>query len=237
MMKAYAVILGGGSGRRMDAGINKVFLPLRGVPAIVRATAPFSALCAGAVVVAGADELDTMTSLLSRYGLSRFVISVVAGGTDRQASVHNGLAALPEDAEAVLIHDGARALVTEDVIRRTLDSVATHGSGVAAVPVTDTIKRARPNGEVIETPCRDELYAMQTPQGFRTELILCAHEQAAREGYTATDDAALLERAGQPVYLSQGDRENLKLTTPVDLALAEEILKQRIERETEDEAR
>ncbi|MEG2481535.1 MAG: 2-C-methyl-D-erythritol 4-phosphate cytidylyltransferase [Clostridia bacterium] len=226
-MKSYALVLGGGSGCRMDAGINKVFLPLRGIPAIVRAIAPFSALCAGAVVVAGKGETEDMQGILSRFGLSHFVLSVVTGGEDRQASVANGLAALPSDAEIVLVHDGARAMVSEAVITRVLESVAVHGSGIAAVSVTDTIKRARSSGEVLETLDRNELYAMQTPQGFLVKSLLAAHEKAAQDGYRATDDAALLEHAGMPVFLAQGDRENLKLTTPIDLALAEAILARR----------
>ena len=230
-MKSYAIILGGGSGRRMEADRNKVFLPLRGIPAIARAIAPFSALCAGAVVVAAAAELDEMRAVIARCGLNRFVLAVVPGGDERQDSVRCGLNALPQDAECVLIHDGARALVTEDVILRALESVERHGSGVAAVPVTDTIKRAAPDGLVLDTPDRAALRAMQTPQAFRVELIRQAHAAAGRDGFLCTDDAALLEHAGLPVYLSEGSRENLKLTTPTDLMLAELILAARAEKE------
>ncbi len=230
-MKSYAIILGGGSGQRMGAGINKVFLPLRGVPAIVRSVAPFSSLCQGAVVVARAEEVDEMRSLLSHYGLSRFVLSVVPGGDTRQASVKNGMAALPGDAEAILVHDGARCLVTEAIISRVLDSIATHGSGVAAVAVTDTIKRAGADGQVLETLERSELYAMQTPQGFVAADLFAAHAKAAVDNHLATDDAALVEYLGKPVYLTEGSRENLKLTQPVDMAFAEAILRDREERE------
>ena len=230
-MKTYAIILGGGSGRRMGSDINKIFLPLRGIPAIVRSIAAFTGLCAGAVVVAAADEVDTMRAVIRRCGMDRFVIDVVAGGSERQHSVWNGLQALPQDAECVLIHDGARALVTPDVIRRTIASVEEHGSGIASVPAVDTIKRADKSGLVIETPDRSTLYAMQTPQGFRTELIRKAHEIAQTDSFLGTDDASLLEHAGMPVYLCEGDRENLKLTTPTDLKLAELILTMRLEKE------
>lgn len=230
-MKSYAVILGGGSGRRMGSEMNKVFLPLRGIPAIVRAIAPFSGLCAGAVVVAAENEIEDMQMIIHRCGLDRFVRAVVPGGSERQHSVWNGLQAVPDDAECVLIHDGARALVTEAVIQRAIASVEAHGSGVAAIPVVDTIKRASADGLVQETPDRASLYAMQTPQAFRMELIRQAHEQAQRDGFLGTDDASLLEHAGLPVYLSQGDRENLKLTTPTDLALAQVILSMREEQE------
>ena len=166
-MKVCAVILGGGSGSRMGAKQNKIFLPLRGVPAIVRAAAPFTGLCAEAVVVARPEERDEMTVLLRRYGLDSFVKKVVPGGSTRQESVRHGLDALPGDTDIVLIHDGARALVTEDVIRRAMESAAERGSGVAAIPVTDTIKRAGDDGRALETLNRDELRAMQTPQAFR----------------------------------------------------------------------
>ena len=230
-MSNYAIILGGGSGRRMRSDLNKIFLPLRGIPAIVRAIAPFTGFCAGAVVVAAADEVEDMQAILAKYGMGRFVKAVVPGGSERQYSVYNGLKALPEDAEYVLIHDGARALVTEAVIGRALESVEKHGSGVAAIPVVDTIKRATADGLVQETPDRSSLYAIQTPQSFRMDVIMAAHEKAKEDGFLGTDDASLLEHAGIPVYLSEGDRENLKLTTPTDLELAEVILQIRADEE------
>ena len=163
--------------------------------------------------------------------MDRFVRAVVPGGSERQHSVANGLSALPADADYVLIHDGARALVTEDVIRRAMDSALSHGSGIASVPVVDTIKRADGDGLVLETLNRSQLYAMQTPQAFLTSLVRRAHEQARADGFLGTDDASLLEHAGLPVYLSQGDRENLKLTTPADLSVAQVILAARLEKE------
>lgn len=157
-----------------------------------------------------------------------------AGGARRRGAAGLGalrLDALPADAECVLIHDGARALVTEDVIRRAIESVEKRGSGIASVPVTDTIKRAAPDGLVLDTPNRSALRAMQTPQAFRVELIRKAHDIARRDGFLGTDDAALLEHAGMPVYLCEGSRENLKLTTPTDLMLAGLILAARAEKE------
>ena len=230
-MGKYVIVLAGGSGQRMGGDENKVFLPLRGVPAIVRAIAPFSALCTGAVVVARERERQDMEALLQDYGLGRMIRAVVSGGDDRQASVSEGLAAVPEDADTVLIHDGARALVTESVIRRVLASVDRHGTGIAAVPVTDTIKRAKPGGQVEETPPREELFTIQTPQWFLTEWLKKAHEYAGETGYRGTDDASLLEHAGLPVTLCLGDVENIKLTTRLDAALAEMILTWRVEQE------
>lgn len=226
-MSSYAVVLGGGSGRRMGAGQNKVFLPVGGVPAIIRSIRAFQGLCRGAVVVIAPGEEKQLEEMIDRHGLSAFVQAIVSGGKERQDSVWNGLNALPADAEYVLIHDGARALVTEQVIRASLEAAQKHGSGVAAVSVVDTIKRAAADGRVLETPDRASLYAMQTPQTFHLPLIRQAHELAHQDGFWGTDDASLLEHASLPVYLSMGHRENLKLTTPMDLALAELILQQR----------
>jgi len=227
MSGIYAIVLAGGSGQRMGSPENKVFLPLLGTPAIIWALRPFTSLCCGAVIVARADEVERMRQIICEYDLHWFVVLTVAGGYDRQASVVNGLAALPADAEIVLIHDGARALITEPVIRNTILAVQQHGSGVASVPVTDTIRRLDASRRVLETIPRETLFTMQTPQGFMVKTLKDAHQKAASEDYRATDDAALLERAGFPVQLCEGDRENIKLTTPLDIALAELILKSR----------
>jgi 2-C-methyl-D-erythritol 4-phosphate cytidylyltransferase len=223
-MKAYAILLGGGSGSRMGGDRNKVLMPIRGIPAIVRAAAPFTGICAGAVVVAQPDEQELMESLVRQFGLSRFVISVTAGGDTRQASVWNGISALPDDAEIVLIHDGARALVTEDVITRALESAVERGSGVASVAVHDTIKRAGEQNRVLETLDRGSLRAMQTPQAFRVDRIRKAHAIAQQDGFLGTDDAALLEHAGIPVFLTEGSIRNIKLTTAFDMLLARAVL-------------
>jgi len=223
-MKAYALILGGGSGTRMGGEINKVLIPIRGIPAIVRATVPFTGLCAGAVMVARPDEVDVMREIVARFGLSRFVKAVTAGGDTRQASVANGLKALPEDAEVVMIHDGARAFVTVDIIKQALQSAIKKGSGVTSVPVTDTIKRINAENRVLETQDRSELRAMQTPQAFRLHALLQAHAVAERDGFTGTDDAAVFEHAGMPVFVTEGSRKNIKLTTAFDMLLAKAIL-------------
>jgi len=223
-MKVYALVLGGGSASRMNGDTNKVFMPIRGIPAIVRATAPFTGICAGAVIVAKPDEVGLMETVVRQFGLARFVLKVTAGGDTRQASVLNGLQALPEDADIVMIHDGARALVTEDVITRALQSAVEHGSGVASVAVENTIKRVDKDNGVIETLDREKLRAMQTPQAFRVELIKQAHDMARRDGFISTDDAALLEHAGLRVFVTEGSRRNIKLTTALDLLLADAIL-------------
>ena len=221
----WAIVLAGGSGARMGAPVNKVLLPIGGKPALARTLGAFAQAGLPVVLVARAQDLMTLRKLIrhARLPMPRFA----TGGNTRQASVRAGLNALPADVELVLVHDGARALVTPELIARVLDSVHARGNGVAAVPLTDTVKRVGPEGRVAATLERDGLFAMQTPQGFRVRDLRVAHERAALDGYLGTDDAALLEHAGLPVFLCEGSRENIKLTTPADLALAKTILHQR----------
>lgn len=231
MTRAWAIVLAGGSGTRMGAQSNKVFLPLGGLPVILRTLAPFSALSEGVALVCREGEQTQMEALLARYGFGEKNIRLVVGGETRQASVWAGLCAVPEDTEVVLVHDGARPLVTVEIIRRVLQSVAEHGSGVAAIAETDTVKRADESGRVLETPRREGLYRMQTPQGFSAPLLRRAHLQAQKDSFLGTDDASLVERLGETVYLCEGSPENVKLTAPLDMALAELILQKRREEE------
>lgn len=230
-----AVIVAAGSGRRMGAGINKVFLPLLGEPVIVRTVRAFasSGLFGSVVVVTGADDLPAMEKLMAEYGLS---VRLCAGGADRQESVRRGLEALPADTELAAVHDGARPLVTREIILRTLESARSRGSGVAAVPLKDTVKRVTQDGLVAETPDRATLRAVQTPQTFPYAAIRAAHEAHRADSARATDDAALLEADGLPVCLTEGSPENIKVTTPEDMDLAERILLRREGREKGEKA-
>ena len=216
-----AIILAGGASHRMGAGKNKVLLPIGGVPAIVRSVKAYAGLVDGLVVVARAEDAPAIQAALDAAKLTAIM---APGGDTRQESVWNGLCALPERCDRVLIHDGARCLVDEGTIRRAMASVEACGTGVAAIPVVDTIKQTDAEGYVAGTPDRAALRAMQTPQGFDVALIRRAHEAARQEGYLGTDDAALVERLGVPVRLTEGDRRNLKLTTPEDIAMAEALL-------------
>ena len=221
------VIVAAGRGARMGAEVNKVFLPLLGEPVIVRTVRAVEAsglFPGGVAVVTSAGDLEEMRALLAAHGLAA---ALCEGGADRQESVRRGLAALPADTDLVAIHDGARPLVTPDVLRASLESAARTGSGVAAVPLKDTVKRADADGRVLETPDRAALRAVQTPQTFRYAEIRAAHERHRNDRARATDDAALLEADGLPVQLSAGSPENIKLTTPEDLDLAERILTRR----------
>ncbi len=217
----HAIILAGGSGSRMGAGVNKVLLPLGGEPVLCRSVRAFLPLVDGVIVVARREDDATIRAALAASGLSA---SIVPGGETRQDSVWSGLTHLPAGADKVLVHDGARCLVDADTIRRVMASVDECGNGVAAVPVTDTIKQADASETVQCTPDRAALRAVQTPQGFTVALLRRAHEQAQLDGFVGTDDASLVERLGLPVRLTLGNRRNLKLTTPEDMMIASALL-------------
>ena len=221
-----AVIVAAGRGTRMGLERNKVLAPLCGEPVIARTVRAFEQtgwFDGGIVVVTGACDLCEMKRILADAGLHA---QVVLGGADRQESVCRGLAATNPEAKYVAIHDGARPLVTAEVIARTLESAKKYGSGVAAVPLKDTVKRVNEGGVVVDTPPRDALRAVQTPQTFEAELIRRAHAAYAL-GERATDDAALAERMGVEVRLTEGDVENIKLTTPEDMLLARQVILRR----------
>ena len=213
-MSVYALILCGGSGSRMKSAENKTLLRVDGVPAVIRCLRAFQGETDGAVLVVKAGQEEDFRRVLREYGEE--VCAIVPGGEDRQASALCGLSALPKDAEIALLHDGARPFVTKQIIRNVLISVREKGSGVAAVPARDTIKRADPDGRVLETLERSALYQTQTPQGFFVKDLLAAH---ARAKARCTDDAALMESAGFPVHLVPGSYDNIKLTSPEDLKM------------------
>lgn len=222
-MNIYAILLCGGSGTRMGVKENKTLLPVGRQPAIVRCFRAFQEMTDGAVLVTRAGEETLFAEVMQKYGCSP--LAIVPGGADRQASSLRGLQALPADAQIALIHDGARPFVTGDVIRRVIDSVSQCGSGVAAVPARDTIKRADKDGRVTETLDRSQLWHMQTPQGFFVRDLLFAHETVP---VRCTDDAALMEAAGFPVQLVAGSPDNIKLTSPEDLRMAQGMLTPRV---------
>ena len=217
----YAIVLAGGSGSRMGAQRNKVLLELAGKPVIVRAVEAFTNLVDGVILVSREEDIPDMRAAMAAANLP---VTIVAGGDSRQSSVWNGLCALPESCTHVLIHDGARCLVDEGTIRRCMASVKAHGTGVAAIPAIDTIKQVDADEIVTATPDRSQLRAVQTPQGFTVELIRRAHMSAQQAGFLGTDDASLVERLGHPVRLTEGNRRNIKLTTPEDMIMAEAFL-------------
>lgn len=217
----YAIILAGGSGSRMGAGRNKVLLEVGGERVITRAVKAFAGLVDGAVLVSRETDRADILPAVQGVGMP---VRMADGGETRQASVWNGLCALPPDCTHVLIHDGARCLVDADTIRRCMQSAEKCGTGVAAIPAVDTVKQVDAQEDVLSTPDRSALRIVQTPQAFCVDLIRQAHLAARAEGYLGTDDASLVERMGHAVRLTLGDRRNIKLTTPEDMKMAEAFL-------------
>ncbi len=219
--RAAAVVVAGGAGRRMGGSVRKQYLVLDGEPVLLRAVRPFldhPEIATVVVVLPGADAADPPAWLAS------LPVGIVAGGAERGDSVRAGLAAVPADAERVLVHDGARPLLTRGVVDRVLAACGEDGA-IAAVRVTDTIKEVGEDGVVAATPDRARLWQAQTPQGFPFRPLLEAYARAAAEGVAATDDAAVFERGGGRVRVVDGDPTNLKVTRPGDLPVVEALLR------------
>lgn len=226
----HLLIPAAGMGRRMGSDRNKLLLTLLGKPllswTLLAAEASHDISWIG-IVGQPADFSDFKT-ILADLALTKPLL-LIAGGETRQESVYNGLQALPDDAQRVLIHDGARCLATPQLLDRCAAALQECQGLIAAVPVKDTIKIVVDETGVISgTPERKMLWAAQTPQGFDVKLLKQCHEQGRDEGWEVTDDAALFERCGLPVRIVEGEETNLKVTTPVDLAIAEFILRQRL---------
>jgi 2-C-methyl-D-erythritol 4-phosphate cytidylyltransferase len=175
---------------------------------------------AGVVVAVPAADVPRWRR---RLRTCRKVRAVVAGGAERQESVARGLAAVPPATPWILVHDGVRPCITPELVRRVVDAARIHGAAIAALPVAETLKRGA-EGWVKETVPRDGLWAIQTPQGFRADLLREAHQRAHADGVLGTDDAGLVERLGAAVYLVPGLPGNVKITRPEDLPLARRLL-------------
>lgn len=220
-MRATVLLLAAGSGDRLLARVPKALVELDGVPLVRRAA---EAACAASgvedlVVSAPEGHLDGVRKALTRLSKP---VSIVAGGASRQASAAAALAQAAS-ADAVVVHDAARALCPPRLFDRCLDELDRASAVCAAIPVTDTIKEAD-EGVVRSTLDRSRLWAAQTPQAFRAEVYRRAHAAAARDGIVVTDDAALVERLGMRVRVIPGDPTNIKITTAADLKIAEALL-------------
>lgn len=224
-MSNVAVILGAGSGTRMKSEKNKMLLDICGKTVIERSVENFLNLSDvdEIIVTVREQDVDEFSKLLTDER-----ISFVIGGSTRQQSVKNAIETI-DDAELVIIHDGARPLVLEEDIDNTIKAAYEFGSAALAVPVKDTVKVVDKNGFVISTPDRSTLFAVQTPQIFKFNLYKSALEKATADGREFTDDCQLLEYAKQKVKLVVGSYENIKITTPEDIAVAEGILSKRAE--------
>ena len=224
----HLLIPAAGSGKRMGSDQNKLLLNLLDRPLLswTLAAAHAAQTIEWIGIMGQPYDFDAFQRCLDIVGLTK-PVTLIAGGDTRQASVFNGLQALPPDAQAVLIHDGARCLATPDLFDRCGAALATCPGLIAAIPVKDTIKVVDDQDWIQATPDRRQLWAAQTPQGFHVDLLKRCHQLGKEQGWEVTDDAALLEKCGHLVKIVPGEETNLKITTPVDLAIAEFILRQR----------
>lgn len=229
MGNVMAVIPAAGVGSRMGTNIKKQYLDLMDKPILAHTLGVLEECpdITGIVLVVAPGEEALCEERVLCGKEYRKIMAVVPGGDHRQTSVYNGLAALPGTTELAVIHDGARPLVQPGEISLVIREARATGAAALAVPVKDTIKVVDDRGLVLNTPPRERLWAVQTPQVFRFQLIMKAHRAARETGNFATDDCALVEALGQPVKLVPGSYENIKITTPEDLVLAEAFLRRR----------
>jgi len=229
-LKAIVLIPAAGSGRRMGTATSKQYLQLQGKPLLAHTIALFDQhplVEAIYPIIPASDVACCQHDILDRFHF-KSVRRLIAGGNERQDSVRNGLAAVIEDGydqpkRPILIHDGARPLFNSDLLRGLLDSIATNGACIIAVPAKDTIKQVI-QGRIVDSLPRDQLWQAQTPQGFHFEILNRAFHQQDSSNAPATDDAALVAAAGYPVQVLIGEDRNLKITTPADLLIAAALL-------------
>ena len=224
--KICTLIPAAGEGNRLKSAVKKPYVALAQKPILTHTIQRFeqnTAVDEIFVLVNEADFEMCRATVLAPYAFQK-VQPLVAGGATRQQSVHNGVRALPADTDFVIVHDGVRPFVNDETIFACLDAAAEWGAAVAAVPVKETIKMANAEDFIVETPPRERLWTVQTPQVFRKSLLEKAHQIAEKKQLTATDDAALVEHLGYPVKLVNGSYANVKITTPEDLRIANVFL-------------
>lgn len=223
-----AIIPAGGAGTRMGRNRPKQYLELAGEPVLLHTLRAFAAVeeVDGIIVVVPEEWQAQTRALVHQYALVK-VLQVVCGGKRRQDSVANGLGVVPEGTRLVLVHDGARPLVTPSLIQRCLDGAKEHGAAMAALPVSDTLKKVTPDGVIEATVDRTFLYQAQTPQVMSASVLRQGLQQAEADGFEGTDEGSFLERIGQKMVVVDGDEQNIKVTRPGDLVIAENILVQR----------
>ncbi|HEX5563427.1 MAG TPA: 2-C-methyl-D-erythritol 4-phosphate cytidylyltransferase [Sporosarcina sp.] len=226
-METYTVLLpAAGSGKRMGAGFNKLFLEMAGKPILIHTLDVFERDpdCSGMILSVKYEEKPQIEEMLERFGITK-VAALVEGGAERQQSVAACINA-HQSGGIVLVHDAARPFIKRDVVRKLVEVALEEGAAIAGVQVKDTMKVA-PDGIVEETVDRSKLWAIQTPQAFRYEILKEASDKAEAEGFLGTDESMIVERLGHPVRVVESTYDNVKMTTKEDLLFGEVLLKQR----------
>lgn len=219
------VIVAAGSGSRMKRDINKQFIKLDGKEIIAYTIEKFyksEDIDDIVIVIKENEEKYFIENIINKYGFDN--IKLAYGGKERQDSVYSGIKKLNSNCEIVLIHDGARPFVNEDIIKNSIEEAKENNAVVVGVPVKDTIKVVDSDGNIVDTPNRSLLWSVQTPQSFKYEIITKAYEYAYSNDYYGTDDAMLVEHIGYNVKMIEGSYDNIKITTEEDLHFGIQIL-------------
>lgn len=227
--KRVAVIIpAAGSGKRMGAAINKQFIEINNKPILAYTLDRFekNSYIDQIIIVCKVEEIDYVEKYLVKHLGYKKIVAIVEGGVERQDSVYQGLLAVNECVDIVLVHDGARPMIEDEDISRLVESVIHNGACILGVKVKDTIKLVDEENSVIETPKRETLYAVQTPQGFSREILLKAYTKGMKVGELVTDDAMMVEKYTKHVVkLVEGSYNNIKITTPEDVDIFKVYLK------------
>lgn len=227
-MFVSVIIAAAGNSTRYGTGNSKQFLLLEGVPVLIKSVQAFEQIdeVKEIIITARKQDFDVIEGFLQQYNIKK-VKSVVEGGATRQDSIAAAVKKVSEETEIIAVHDGARPLVSKKTIIGVIEKAVEKGAAACAVPVKDTIKIIDSSGKIVTTPDRASLRAVQTPQVFDFALYKEAIDKAVSESKQYTDDCQLIESMGHPVYLTDGDYENIKITTPDDLLVAEKFLSER----------
>jgi len=219
------IIPAAGTGSRMNRDLPKPYIEIAGKSILWHTLKCFGNIEAiSEVVLAVSDEYEEKARQIASELFPAKNVFVVRGGNERQDSIRNALKTLDDSIELVIIHDAVRPFVSRNIIETCMQKAVEVGASIVAVPAKDTIKKVDDSGMIDCTPERKELWQAQTPQVFLKEIIIKAYRHAAETGYTGTDDASLVEKAGDRVTVVEGDRENFKITYPVDMKLAELLI-------------
>ena len=225
-MYCSVIIVAAGKGKRMGTDIKKQYLELNGKEVLAHTIEKFQ-VCDEVdeiIIVTGQEEIEYCTDhIWKKYGFSK-IKKIVAGGKERQDSVYKGLLGASGATEIILIHDGARPLVRLEQIKASIETAAKEGACVIGVPIKDTVKICNKDQFIKETPSRDTLWGVQTPQTFKYDLIMRAYKEAFEKDLVATDDSMMVEALGYPVKIVQGRYDNIKITTPEDLVIAKSMM-------------
>jgi len=233
-MKVVALIVAAGIGKRMNTKISKPFIPIFGRPILAYTIEKFEqcTFIEKIFLIVNQEEKDLcLKEVILKYNFSK-VQNLIAGGETRQDSVYNGLKNMDADTDIVVIHDGARPLIEKSIIKESIEVAKEFSAAIVVIPLIDTVKRSNKDFFINETLNRQEIWRAQTPQTFKYDVILSSYHQAYKDKFYSTDDAAIVEKYGHKVKMVIGSEENIKITTPFDIIIAENFLKRGIKFKT-----